>query len=148
MKLPWEKMSNLNNKQKIILGCIIFIMILVIGIYGYMQLQKNDYENIEEEYVENLNEDPVIEEEKASNTIVIHLDGEVKKPGIIELKEGERISDAVEKAGGLTEKASLKNINLAYKPEDGEKIYIPSKEEENEGTEISTSTRRKLKRKS
>ena len=141
-------MSNLNNKQKIILGCIIFIMILVIGIYGYMQLQKNDYENIEEEYVEILNEDPVIEEEKASNTIVIHLDGEVKKPGIIELKEGERISDAVEKAGGLTEKASLKNINLAYKPEDGEKIYIPSKEEENEGTEISTSTRRKLKRKS
>ncbi len=141
-------MSNLNNKQKIILGCIIFIMILVIGIYGYMQLQKNDYESIEEEYVENLNEDPVIEEEKASNTIVIHLDGEVKKPGIIELKEGERISDAVEKAGGLTEKASLKNINLAYKPEDGEKIYIPSKEEENEGTEISTSTRRKLKRKS
>ena len=141
-------MSNLNNKQKIILGCIIFIMILVIGIYGYMQLQKNDYENIEEEYVENLNEDQVIEEEKASNTIVIHLDGEVKKPGIIELKEGERISDAVEKAGGLTEKASLKNINLAYKPEDGEKIYIPSKEEENEGTEISTSTRRKLKRKS
>ena len=123
-------------------------MILVIGIYGYMQLQKNDYESIEEEYVENLNEDPVIEEEKASNTIVIHLDGEVKKPGIIELKEGERISDAVEKAGGLTEKASLKNINLAYKPEDGEKIYIPSKEEENEGTEISTSTRRKLKRKS
>ena len=141
-------MSNLNNKQKIILGCIIFIMILVIGIYGYMQLQKNDYENIEEEYVENLNEDPVIEEEKASNTIVIHLDGEVKKPGIIELKEGERISDAVEKAGGLTGKASLKNINLAYKPEDGEKIYIRSKEEENEGTEISTSTRRKLKRKS
>ena len=139
-------MSNLNNKQKIILGCIIFIMILVIGIYGYMQLQKNDYENIEEEYVENLNEDPVIEEEKASNTIVIHLDGEVKKPGIIELKEGERISDAVEKAGGLTEKASLKNINLAYKPEDGEKIYIPSKEEENEVIEISTSTRRKLKR--
>ena len=141
-------MSNLNNKQKIILGCIIFIMILVIGIYGYMQLQKNDYENIEEEYVENLNEDPVIEEEKASNTIVIHLDGEVKKPGIIELKEGERISDAVEKAGGLTEKASLKNINLAYKPEDGEKIYIPSKEEESEGTETETSTRRKLKRKS
>ena len=141
-------MSNLNNKQKIILGCIIFIMILVIGIYGYMQLQKNDYESIEEEYVENLNEDQVTEEEKASNTIVIHLDGEVKKPGIIELKEGERISDAVEKAGGLTEKASLKNINLAYKPEDGEKIYIPSKEEENEGTEISTSTRRKLKRKS
>lgn len=141
-------MSNLNNKQKIILGCIIFIMILVIGIYGYIQLQKNDYENIEEEYVENLNEELVIEEENASNTIVIHLDGEVKKPGIIELKEGERISDAVEKAGGLTEKASLKNINLAYKPEDGEKIYIPSKEEENEGTEISTSTRRKLKRKS
>lgn len=122
-------MNNLNNKQKIILGFIILVMITVIGIYGYIQLQNNDYENIDEDYVEITNEEKNIQEEKIQNIIVIHLDGEIKKPGIIELKEGERISDAVKKAGGLTEKANLKNINLAYKPEDGEKIYIPSKEE-------------------
>ncbi len=122
-------MKNLNNKQKVILGFIILVMVAVIGIYGYIQLQNNDYENIDEGYVEDTNEEKNIQEEKIQNIIVIHLDGEIKKPGIIELKEGERISDAVKKAGGLTEKANLKNINLAYKPEDGEKIYIPSKEE-------------------
>lgn len=34
--------------------------------------------------------------------------------------------DAIEKAGGQTEQASLKNVNLAYQLEDGQKIYIPN----------------------
>ena len=122
-------MKNLNNKQKVILGFIILVMVAVIGIYGYIQLQNNDYQSINKNQKIQKKKEKNIQEEKIQNIIVIHLDGEIKKPGIIELKEGERISDAVKKAGGLTEKANLKNINLAYKPEDGEKIYIPSKEE-------------------
>ena len=39
--------------------------------------------------------------------------------------------DAIEKAGGQTEEANLKNVNLAYELEDGQKIYIPNKSEEN-----------------
>lgn len=39
---------------------------------------------------------------------------------------GSRISDAIEKAGGLTASADVSKINLAYILEDGEKLYIPS----------------------
>lgn len=39
---------------------------------------------------------------------------------------GSRISDAIEKAGGLTTLADVSKINLAYILEDGEKLYIPS----------------------
>ena len=54
------------------------------------------------------------------------ITGEVKNQGVIELEEGDRIADAIEKAGGQTEQASLKNVNLAYQLEDGQKIYIPN----------------------
>ena len=45
------------------------------------------------------------------------------------MQEGSRIADAIEKAGGVTENAYMKDINLATKLEDGMKIYIPTIEE-------------------
>ena len=72
------------------------------------------------------------DEKKISKKIIVHITGEVKNRGIVELEEGARIIDAIEKAGGITEKASLSNINLAYKLEDGMKIKIPNKDEEKE----------------
>ena len=71
------------------------------------------------------------EETEEKSTIKIYITGQVNFPGVIELAEGSRISDAIEIAGGLTENANIKNVNLAYPLEDGEKIYIPNTEEEN-----------------
>lgn len=42
------------------------------------------------------------------------------------MEEESRIADAIEMAGGITEEADTNKVNLAYKLEDGEKIYIPS----------------------
>lgn len=63
------------------------------------------------------------------NKIVIYIIGEVKQEGVYELDEDSRISDAIEKAGGTKENADLNQINLAYKIEDGMRIYIPKKGE-------------------
>ena len=49
--------------------------------------------------------------------------------GIVEVKENARINDVIEVAGGLTSNADLTNVNLAYIVEDGQKIYIPCKED-------------------
>ena len=45
--------------------------------------------------------------------------------GIIEIKEGARLADVIEAAGGLTENADVNRINLAYVVQDGQKINIP-----------------------
>ena len=63
------------------------------------------------------------------NKIVIYIIGEVKQEGVYELDENSRISDAIETAGGTKENADLSQINLAYKIEDGMRIYIPKKGE-------------------
>ena len=62
--------------------------------------------------------------------IIVHITGEVKNTGILVLKEEARIADAIESAGGATEEADLNKINLAYTLKDGQKIYTPNKEDE------------------
>ena len=61
--------------------------------------------------------------------IIIHITGEVINEGVIKINEGDRISDAIDAAGGLTEDADVDRINLAYQLEDGQKIYIPNKKD-------------------
>ena len=43
------------------------------------------------------------------------------------MEDGERVYEAIEKAGGSLEEADLSKINLAYALSDGQKIYIPKK---------------------
>lgn len=56
----------------------------------------------------------------------VHICGEVVSPGVYELKEGSRIFEAVEKAGGFTEDAAGESINLAAKVTDGMRVVILS----------------------
>lgn len=62
--------------------------------------------------------------------IMVHISGQVYYPGVIELKAGSRVKDAVDAAGGLKKDSDTDRINLAKKLEDEEKIYVPEKGEE------------------
>lgn len=57
--------------------------------------------------------------------IYVHIVGEINSEGIITLKKGQRIVDAIEKAGGVTDSADLSKVNLAFVLSDGQKIKIP-----------------------
>lgn len=66
-------------------------------------------------------------EEKAAS-IWVYVCGEVRDPGVYELPEGSRITDAVEAAGGMTGDAAETYLNLAETLSDGQKIEVPSVE--------------------
>ena len=69
-----------------------------------------------------------LEEEK--NEIMIYLIGKVMKLGVISMKPGDRLFQAVEKAGGFTDRADEKKINLSMKLKDEDKIIIPAMDDE------------------
>ena len=69
------------------------------------------------------------EEVVEQDLITIDVKGAVKSPGIYDLPVGSRINDAVQKAGGLTENADSKSLNLAQKISDEALVYVPTKEE-------------------
>ena len=65
-------------------------------------------------------------EEIGKEKIKVYITGEVNNPGVKELDSNARIEDAINIAGGITNAANLKEVNLAYPLEDGQKIYIPN----------------------
>jgi len=66
-------------------------------------------------------------ETQGGGKIFIDIAGEVKNPGVYEVTSDSRIFEAIEKAGGLTEKADTTNVNQADTVKDGQKISIPKK---------------------
>lgn len=145
-----------NDKKKIII-CISAILVVTV-LFIIFVINRNQNKNIidlnslvgeenqTEESSENLNNENLKGEENSekgtnaensgmntekqnSETIVIHITGEVKKEGVIYLEEGARIIDAIKEAGGETKQADLSQVNLAYELQDGQKIYIPNKNE-------------------
>lgn len=118
-------MENLNKKQKIVILSVLILIIIFIGYYIIHKTRNSDEDKldiIEEEniYVNN----SIIEE--TEKEIIVHITGEVIYNGVIKIEKGSRISDVIEKAGGLTEEADLSRVNLAYQVQDGQKIYIPN----------------------
>ena len=90
------------------------------------------------------------EESPEQDLIIVDVKGAVKSPGIYDLPVGSRIHDAVQKAGGLTEEADSKSLNLAQKVSDEALVYVPTKGEEgvnqqtSSGTTPSTSKEKKV----
>ena len=60
--------------------------------------------------------------------ISVYICGEVRNPGIYEAPQGAMLNDIIEDAGGLTENASVNNINLVYQITGNMSIYIPSED--------------------
>ena len=67
------------------------------------------------------------------NTVFVHICGAVVNEGVYELNEDSRITDAVEMAGGFSEEACGEAVNLAMRLEDEQYIYIPTREEVENG---------------
>ena len=131
-----EKLKDTDIKVKALIVVMAIIVITTIGLYIYKTSKEEEYMYYEESIEANeiTNEENVIQEE----TITVHITGEIKYPGVVVLKNGDRIVDAIEAAGGETENADLDRVNLAYVLNDGDKIYIPNKNEEEEKSNIIT----------
>ncbi|NRO83471.1 ComE operon protein 1 [Lactobacillus helveticus] len=80
-----------------------------------------------------------------SKTVTCDISGAVKHQGVYTLKNGARLQELIEAAGGTTGKAQLKAINRAILLKDQDKIHIPYKGEKVEsaataGTGTSTNS--------
>ena len=64
--------------------------------------------------------------EEPKRIIHVEIKGEVEKPDVYKVEEGSIVKDLIDKAGGLTEKANIENINRAKKISDNELIIIPN----------------------
>ncbi len=55
----------------------------------------------------------------------VYVGGEVPEPGVYVLPVGARVSDAIERAGGMTDRTDLSQLDLARRVVDEESIIVP-----------------------
>jgi len=106
----------LKNKDTVIF--LVLLLLIIITKFG-LAIKKNTIEV-------NLDDNESSLSVALEENILVHISGEVKEPGVYELKTNDRLDDLVKISGGLTKNADKSRINLARLVEDGLKVHIPS----------------------
>lgn len=127
MKEYFMKLSK--NQRILIIAILVIILIVFFILHGIFYsnnnelIVTNEVNEISNDKWEKISSNSYA---KRDGKIVINVVGEVNNPGVVTLDEGARIIDAINAAGGKTEKADISEINLAYVLDDGIRLYIPS----------------------
>jgi competence protein ComEA len=100
--------------------------VIIIGIGIILYKNFNNEDNLALNSPSNFSENNIAEKIEVPS-VIIHISGAVKNPGVYQLKSTDRVVDAVKIAGGITERANPDAINLAALLKDGQKIIIPYK---------------------
>ena len=125
-KEKWESWS-LAIKSAVIGG----VLLLLVGVGGLLPKKEEAVEESEAVVT------TVLAEKAEENTtlkavIFVDIKGAVKKPGVYQMKAGDRVKDAIDAAGGLTDEADSQKVNLAKRLEDQMVIVVPKVGEEAE----------------
>lgn len=153
-KEKWESWS-LSAKAAVVGG----ILLILVGVGGLFSKREESVEGTT--VVETT---MLVEKTEVSTTqgtvIFVDIKGAVKNPGVYQMKDGDRVKDALDAAGGLTDEADSQKVNLAKRLEDQMVIVVSkvgeeaeeipagatSKEEAKEGkVNINTATVEELK---
>ena len=121
--------------NKILLICVVAFLIISSGILGYFlnqvyqPLSSPDVVESNTEIIESKVSEPSEEIAKTEEEpeIKVYVIGCVNKPGVVTIKKGQVIDDAIKNAGGATNEADLENINLAYKLNENTMLRIKQK---------------------
>lgn len=90
---------------------------------------SEEQKDTEEKKAEKEKAEEESENQGKERVVYVHVCGQVNVPGVYELPEGSRIYEAVAAAGGMTNQAAGERLNQAAAVEDGQQIYVLSKEE-------------------
>ncbi len=105
-------------KTKIVYIAAIICLLVIIVCGYFIFVTKEDNVVAEEDSVK------IEQKNKKKVKIKVDVKGAVSKPGVYELTYGSRVIDAIEKAGGLTDKANTSILNLSKILEDEFVIVI------------------------
>lgn len=129
--------------KKGIINCLIILLsILSVGCGSEeipLQVYQSDTETLSKEEsdaseeLEEINSDKENTEENTVEDITVFICGAIKSPGVYTLPSKSRICDGIEIAGGFTDSANTSYLNQASILMEGEKLYIPTKEEVDKG---------------
>lgn len=113
-------------RKYIFLG--VSIILLIISLYFYFKT-TNYNDTLSNDNIVSDNLIVTTEQITTSSKLFVDVKGSVKNPGVYEFMEGDKIIDAINKAGGINKNATTDNINLSKKLVNEMVIYVFNKNE-------------------
>ena len=123
-KEKWESWS-LSAKAAVIGG----VLLLFVGVGGLFPKKEETVEDVTVVETSILAEKTEVSSTQET-VIFVDIKGAVKNPGVYQMKSGDRVKDALDAAGGLTDEADSQKVNLAQRVEDQMVIVVPKVGEE------------------
>ena len=123
-KEKWESWS-LSVKAAVIGG----VLLLLVGVGGLFSKKEEAVEELAVVETTTLAEKTEVGTTQEA-VIFVDIKGAVKNPGVYQMKSGDRVKDALDAAGGLTDEADSQKVNLAQRVEDQMVIVVPKVGEE------------------
>ncbi|EIT85240.1 competence protein ComEA helix-hairpin-helix repeat protein [Fictibacillus macauensis ZFHKF-1] len=125
----------MNKEEWIRKGKIFGPILLVVGCIALFFWRQENHEETQQKLpptlqagkAETRTKPPEVGTEKSF--VKVDVKGAVRHPGVYELKNGQRVFDAIRMAGGFTKQAQQRNVNLSMLLRDELLLYIPAKGE-------------------
>lgn len=132
-------------KQMIKIIIVTLIMVITGCGNGNDEVTLSNYSGLESIHTNDIllegeNDKKDLVEDTEDILIYVYICGAVNNPGVYEFSIDERVTHAIERAGGFASNADMQFINLAQLLKDGEKIYIPTEVEVQEGYNLGFSS--------
>lgn len=111
--------------EQIVIALCLVVLLAAGGLWVYMAGVRNGAEEGEEIFTPA----PLPVAPPEEPDILVHVCGQVRRPGVYRVKPHNRVLEVIKFAGGATEDGDLHVLNLAAYVRDGDRIYVPTKEE-------------------
>ena len=111
-------------------GAVIAVVLLLLVAVGGLLPKKEEAVEETEVVVTTVLAEKTEESATLEAVVFVDIKGEERKPGVYQMKAGDRVKDAIDAAGGLTEEADSQKVNLAKRLEDQMVIVVPKVGEE------------------
>ena len=111
-------------------GAVIAVVLLLLVAVGGLLPKKEEAVEETEVVVTTVLAEKTEVSTTQETVIFVDIKGAVKNPGVYQMKAGDRVKDAIDAAGGLTEEADSQKVNLAKRLEDQMVIVVPKVGEE------------------
>lgn len=125
-----EWQSFFKNTQKVVGLFTLFLFITGAFVLAALRMQSQSTPEVKKIVA---GEERTEESSPSAELLTVHLSGSVNKPGVYTLPSDSRVQDLLSLGGGLSAEGDPswveRNVNLAEKLFDGEKVYIPTRKE-------------------
>ncbi len=132
-------LSQLDWKVKKVVVVVVSVTLLGVGSMGVKLVKSSEQKIVFQG--EGIEEAGISIEDGTSEELVlaVHVGGEVQSPGVYYLAEDSRVDDAIRLAEPL-DSAYIDGLNLAMHVTDGQKIFVPSREQEKSDSRVNLNT--------